>query len=81
MIVGAALNEGGDAAKRAKEELAGIVPISGLQNTYDADYDPSTFELFHLEHGSTPRLLISPTAVSESRIYKSRQIKFLGIIF
>jgi hypothetical protein len=80
VIVGTALKEGDDSKSR-QQEMAGIVPISGLQNTYDADYDPLTNDLFHLEHGSTSRLLTA-TLVSDSRIYKSKfSITFLKIIW
>ena len=68
MIVGTALNT--DGSKQKEQEMAGIVPISGLQNTYDADYDPLTNEMFHLEHGSAARL-ITATLLSDARIYKS----------
>jgi hypothetical protein len=54
----------------AQPKIAGITPVSGLQNTYDADYDPTSNELFYLEHGSAARL-IAATIVSDSRVFRT----------
>ncbi|KAI6241467.1 EGF-like domain-containing protein [Aphelenchoides fujianensis] len=54
----------------ATPELAGMVPISGLTNAFDADYNAVDQELYHLEHATTARI-IGATLVSDSRIYRT----------
>lgn len=51
-------------------EIAGLVPVSGLSNAYDADFDSSTNQLFHLEHATNARL-IATTLIFESRVYRT----------
>ncbi|KAI6192728.1 EGF-like domain-containing protein [Aphelenchoides besseyi] len=51
-------------------ELAGMVPISGLSNAFDADYNAVDRELYHLEHATTARI-IGATLISDSRIYRT----------
>ncbi|KAH7701212.1 very low-density lipoprotein receptor, partial [Aphelenchoides avenae] len=51
-------------------EMAGLIPMSGLTNVYDADFDPLSNEMFHLEHATSARL-VGATLISDSRIYRT----------
>lgn len=51
-------------------ELAGIIPVSGLFNAYNAEFDSSMNQLFHLEHATSARL-IATTLISESKVYRT----------
>lgn len=50
--------------------LGGMVPLSGLSNAFDADFNAIDRELYHLEHSSTARI-IGATLVSDSRVYRT----------
>uniref|UniRef100_A0AAF5Q0L6 EGF-like domain-containing protein n=13 Tax=Wuchereria bancrofti TaxID=6293 RepID=A0AAF5Q0L6_WUCBA len=56
-----------DDAVNGTPSLSGMIPLAGLSNAYDADYDPESAEIFYLEHATTGRI-ISPNSLSESRI-------------
>uniref|UniRef100_A0A1I7SE82 EGF-like domain-containing protein n=1 Tax=Bursaphelenchus xylophilus TaxID=6326 RepID=A0A1I7SE82_BURXY len=60
-----------DKANNGTPELAGMTPLSGLTNAFDADYDPMDRELFHLEHATTARI-IGATLISDSRIFRTQ---------
>uniref|UniRef100_A0A7E4V2M4 EGF-like domain-containing protein n=1 Tax=Panagrellus redivivus TaxID=6233 RepID=A0A7E4V2M4_PANRE len=51
--------------------LAGLVPVSGLGNAFDADYDPYAEELYHIEHPTTARLL-GPALVTSAKIFRTK---------
>uniref|UniRef100_A0A914GSI0 Low-density lipoprotein receptor-related protein n=1 Tax=Globodera rostochiensis TaxID=31243 RepID=A0A914GSI0_GLORO len=71
MITGTPLSGGAkDSTAKQRAEMAGITPISGLQNAHDADFDAQTQRLFHLEHGSMARLVMA-TVISDARIFKT----------
>uniref|UniRef100_A0A183BS53 EGF-like domain-containing protein n=1 Tax=Globodera pallida TaxID=36090 RepID=A0A183BS53_GLOPA len=71
MITGTSLSGGAkDSTAKQRAEMAGITPISGLQNAHDADFDAQTQRLFHLEHGSMARLVMA-TVISDARIFKT----------
>uniref|UniRef100_A0AC35U3P2 EGF-like domain-containing protein n=1 Tax=Rhabditophanes sp. KR3021 TaxID=114890 RepID=A0AC35U3P2_9BILA len=59
-----------DKSNNGTPPLAGLVPIAGLTNTYDADVDTFTGDVFHLERSSTARLL-GTAVISEAKIWKS----------
>ncbi|VDD90121.1 unnamed protein product, partial [Enterobius vermicularis] len=50
--------------------LAGMVPLAGLSNAYDAAFDQENNELYYLEHSVTGRLLSGGTN-TEARIVKA----------
>lgn len=49
--------------------LAGMVPLAGLSNAYDASYDMENSEVYYLEHPTTGRI-IGPSSNTEARIMK-----------
>uniref|UniRef100_A0AC35G4G5 EGF-like domain-containing protein n=1 Tax=Panagrolaimus sp. PS1159 TaxID=55785 RepID=A0AC35G4G5_9BILA len=52
-------------------ELAGMVPVSGLGNAFDADFDPHSGDLYHIEHATAARLL-GPILSISARIFRTQ---------
>ncbi|GMT30081.1 hypothetical protein PFISCL1PPCAC_21378, partial [Pristionchus fissidentatus] len=57
-----------DAPKNTTPHLAGLVPMAGLQNAYDAAFDAAAQEMFVLEHPAKARSLASPN--TDASVYR-----------
>uniref|UniRef100_A0A0M3IQI1 EGF-like domain-containing protein n=1 Tax=Ascaris lumbricoides TaxID=6252 RepID=A0A0M3IQI1_ASCLU len=53
----------------ATPAMAGMIPLAGLNNAYDASYDPESFEVYYLELPISGRV-IGPSSNAEARIMK-----------